>query len=56
MHQFCSLGSYSFCAMGSAVSKMFLISSKILSNPAKPFGINVTGIKRLVILKRVLKI
>ena len=47
VHQFCSLGSYSFCAMGSAVNKDIPAYVKVRSNPAKPFGINVTGIKRL---------
>ena len=47
VHQFCSLGSYSFCAMGSAVNKYIPAYVKLRGNPAKPFGINVTGIKRL---------
>ena len=47
VHQFCSLGCYSFCAMGSAVNKDIPAYVKVRGNPAKPFGINVTGIKRL---------
>jgi len=47
VHQFCSLGRYSFCAMGSAVNKDIPAYVKVRGNPAKPFGINVTGIKRL---------
>ena len=47
VHQLCSLGSYSFCAMGSAVNKDIPAYVKVRGNPAKPFGINVTGIKRL---------
>ena len=47
VHQFCSLGSYSFCAMGSAVNKDIPAYVKVRGNPAKPFGINVTSIKRL---------
>ena len=47
VHQFCSLGSYSFCAMGSAVNKDIPAYVKVRGNPAKPFGINITGIKRL---------
>lgn len=47
VHQFCSLGSYSFCAMGSAINKDIPAYVKVRGNPAKPFGINVTGIKRL---------
>ena len=46
VHQFCSLGSYSFCAMGSSVNKDVPAYVKVRGNPAKPFGINVTGIKR----------
>tara|TARA_B100001109_G_scaffold215628_1_gene184681 strand:+ start:1250 stop:2020 length:771 start_codon:yes stop_codon:yes gene_type:complete len=47
VHQFCSIGSYSFCAMGSAVNKDIPAYVKVRGNPAKPFGINVTGIKRM---------
>ena len=47
VHQFCSIGSYSFCAMGSAVNKDIPAYVKVRGNPAKPFGINVTGIKRI---------
>ena len=47
VHQFCSIGSYSFCAMGSAVNKDIPAYIKVRGNPAKPFGINVTGIKRI---------
>lgn len=46
VHQFCSLGSFSFCAMGSSVNKDVPAYAKVRGNPAKPFGINVTGIKR----------
>ena len=47
VHQFCSIGDYSFCAMGSAVNKDIPAYVKVRGNPAKPFGINVTGIKRI---------
>ena len=47
VHQFCSIGNYSFCAMGSAVNKDIPAYIKVRGNPAKPFGINVTGIKRI---------
>ena len=47
VHQFCSIGSYSFCAMGSAVNKDIPAYVKVRGNPAKPFGVNVTGIKRI---------
>ncbi len=47
VHQFCSIGPYSFCAMGSAVNKDIPAFVKVRGNPAKPHGINVVGIKRL---------
>jgi UDP-N-acetylglucosamine acyltransferase len=47
VHQFCSIGSYSFCAMGSSVNKDVPAYVKVRGNPAGPFGINVTGLKRL---------
>ena len=47
VHQFCSIGSYSFCAMGTSVNKDVPAYVKVRGNPAKPFGINTTGIKRL---------
>ena len=47
VHQFCSIGSYSFCAMGSAVNKDIPAYVKVRGNPARPFGINTTGIKRI---------
>ena len=47
VHQFCSLGEYSFCAMGSSVNKDVPAYVKVRGNPAKPFGVNTTGIKRL---------
>ena len=47
IHQFCSIGSYSFCAMGSSVNKDVPAYVKVRGNPASPFGINVTGLKRM---------
>ena len=47
VHQFCFLGEYSFCAMGSAVNKDIPAYVKVRGNPAKPFGINSVGVKRL---------
>jgi len=47
VHQYCSLGEYSFCAMGSAVNKDIPAYVKVSGNPAKPFGINSVGLKRL---------
>jgi UDP-N-acetylglucosamine acyltransferase len=47
VHQYCSLGDYSFCAMGSAVNKDIPAFVKVRGNPASSFGINTTGIKRI---------
>tara|TARA_B100001057_G_scaffold414757_1_gene431967 strand:+ start:7128 stop:7898 length:771 start_codon:yes stop_codon:yes gene_type:complete len=55
VHQFCSIGSYSFCAMGSAVNKDIPAYVKVSGNPAKPFGINVTGLKRIGYSKEIIE-
>ena len=47
VHQFCSIGAYSFCAMGSAVNKDIPAYVKVRGNPARPHGINTIGLKRL---------
>ncbi len=47
VHQFCCIGAYSFCAMGSAVNKDIPAYVKVRGNPAKPHGINTVGLKRL---------
>ena len=43
VHQFCSIGSYSFCAMGTSVNKDVPAYVKVRGNPAKPFGINTSN-------------
>ena len=55
VHQFCSIGSYSFCVMGTSVNKDVPAYVKVRGNPAKPFGINTTGIKRLGYSKEVIE-
>ena len=55
VHQFCSIGSHSFCAMGSSVNKDVPAYVKVRGNPAKPFGVNTTGIKRLGYSKEVIE-
>ena len=55
VHQFCSIGSYSFCAMGTSVNKDVPAYVKVRGNPAIPFGINTTGIKRLGYSKEVIE-
>ena len=47
VHQFCTVGAYSFCAMGSAVNKDIPAFVRVRGNPAKPYGINTVGMKRL---------
>tara|TARA_B100001013_G_scaffold171271_1_gene102731 strand:+ start:3084 stop:3854 length:771 start_codon:yes stop_codon:yes gene_type:complete len=47
VHQFCSVGPYSFCAMGSTVNKDIPAFVRVRGNPAKPYGINTVGMKRL---------
>jgi UDP-N-acetylglucosamine acyltransferase len=46
VHQFCAVGSHSFCGMGSAISKdvpPFIMAN---GNPAHPHGLNIEGLKR----------
>ena len=47
VHQFCNIGEYSFTAMGSAVAKDIPAFVRVSGNPAKPRGLNTTGIQRL---------
>ena len=47
VHQFCSVGAHSFCAMGSTVNKDIPAFVRVRGNPAKPYGINSVGLKRL---------
>jgi UDP-N-acetylglucosamine acyltransferase len=46
VHQFCSIGSYSFCGMGSAISKDVLPYLMVSGNPAQTHGLNLEGLKR----------
>ncbi len=46
VHQFCSIGSYSFCGMGSAISKDVPPYVMASGNPAQPHGLNIEGLKR----------
>ena len=47
VHQFCTVGAYSFCAMGSAVNKDVPAFVRVRGNPARSYGINTVGMKRL---------
>lgn len=46
VHQFCSIGAYAFCGMGSAVSKDVLPYIMVNGSPAHPHGLNTEGLKR----------
>lgn len=46
VHQFCHIGQYAFCGMGSAISKDVPPYIMINGNPAHPHGINSEGLKR----------
>lgn len=52
VHQFCTLGPFCFCAMGSAINKDVPAFVRVRGNPAKPYGINTVGMKRLGYSKR----
>ncbi len=46
VHQFCAIGKFAFCGMGSAVSKDVPPFVMVSGNPAHPFGVNTEGLKR----------
>lgn len=46
VHQFCRLGSYSFCAIGSVVVKDVPPFVLVSGNTARPAGLNREGLKR----------
>ncbi len=46
VHQFCRIGAYSFCAMGSVISKDLPPYVMVSGHPAKPYGINTEGLRR----------
>ncbi len=46
IHQFCAIGVYSFCAMGSVISKDVPPYVMVSGHMAKPHGINSEGLKR----------
>ena len=46
VHQFCTVGSYAFCGMGSAVSKDVVPYVIISGAPAGTHGLNAEGLKR----------
>ena len=46
VHQFCRIGAYSFCALGSVVSKDIPPYVMVGGHPAQPRGINTEGLRR----------
>jgi len=46
VHQFCTLGIHSFTAMGSAISKDVPPYVLVSGHMAKPYGLNIEGLKR----------
>lgn len=46
VHQFCAIGSHSFCGMGSAISKDVPPYIMANGNPAHPHGLNIEGLRR----------
>lgn len=55
VHQFCHIGSHTFCGMGSAVSKDVPPYVIVNGNPAHPHGLNLEGLKRRGFSKESLK-
>ncbi len=55
VHQFCHIGEYAFCGMGSAISKDVPPYIMINGNPAHPHGINSEGLKRCDFSKDAIK-
>ena len=46
VHQFCNIGSYSFSALGTIVTKDVPAYVRVSGNPAIPRGLNTVGIQR----------
>lgn len=46
VHQFCVLGTHSFCAGGSIITKDVLPFTMVSGHPAQPHGLNLVGLKR----------
>lgn len=62
VHQFCNIGSHSFCAGGSIIVKDVLPFITVSGHPAQTYGLNVEGLKRrnftteeITVLKRAYK-
>jgi UDP-N-acetylglucosamine acyltransferase len=46
VHQFCNIGSYSFSALGTIITKDVPAYVRVSGNPAIPRGLNIVGIQR----------
>jgi UDP-N-acetylglucosamine acyltransferase len=46
VHQFCSIGAHSFCAMGSVINRDVPPYVTVSGHPAAPHGINSEGLRR----------
>ena len=55
VHQFCAIGSHSFCGMGSAISKDVPPFVMVNGNPAHPHGLNIEGLKRKNVSKETMQ-
>ena len=51
VHQFCNIGSYSFSALGTIITKDVPAYVRVSGNPAIPRGLNTVGIQRQGISK-----
>ncbi len=46
VHQFCRIGAYAFCGMGTAINRDVPPYVMVAGNPARTFGLNKEGLKR----------
>ncbi len=46
VHQFCRIGAYAFCGMGTAINQDVPPYVMVAGNPAKPYGLNKEGLRR----------
>ena len=46
VHQFCNIGSYSFSALGTIITKDVPAYVRVSGNPAIPRGLNIVGLQR----------
>lgn len=46
VHQFCRIGAYAFCGMGSGIAKDVPPFVMVNGNPAEPHGLNAEGMRR----------